>query len=614
MGNAKYELAPRETEALTFGRYELTRKLSQGGMAEIYLARQSGIEDFEKQVVVKIVLPQLAADADYEEMLRDEARMAARLNHPNIVQILDLGKLDGRFFIAMEYLEGQNLHSIAQRAWQAGNLLPIGFVCRVVADVLSGLEHAHAQKGDDGSSLGIIHRDVSPPNVIVTWAGTTKIVDFGIAKATRARDASVTNAGQFKGKLGYMSPEQVRRQPLDGRTDIFSTGVILWELITGKRLFRRAGDVETVRAVLEQEVVPPSVYNPNCPPELDAIILRALERPLAARFGSARAMRKALEELIREQAWPSDSLTMQRALRELFGEDTGARPSPPPRPRLVVDAADETTTRTIKTDPSELDSQIIELTAPFEPTQPFELLFPKQSGATGRVPVLRPQPRLRRRFPIALGVAIGLAGCALVTSLMRHTTEPAFAASLPASVRAIDSSGAGEANGVYAGVPSSAGVVGSGGGSGAAPELAVPSVAEPSPAPAPARAKVQVRVDVKAIVRIDGRAIDADQPFEVDPATRHTVTVQRPGHHALRTMELPPLEPGQLTVIGLWLRGQPDGEPAHASSATAGAGAADDEAADAPPATAGTPAAPAAAAAPAEAVPATAGAESAAGR
>src|SRR6202000_1685711 len=133
-----------------------------------------------------------------------------------------------------------------------------------------------------------------------------------------AVDGTVTNAGQFKGKLGYMSPEQVRRQPLDGRTDIFSTGVILWELITGKRLFRRAGDVETVRAVLEQEVVPPSVYNPNCPPALDALILRAPERPLTARFGSARAMRKALEELIRQQAWPSDSLTMQRTLRELF--------------------------------------------------------------------------------------------------------------------------------------------------------------------------------------------------------------------------------------------------------------------------------------------------------
>jgi len=228
MRNAGYQQFPeREAEALTFGRYALTRKLSQGGMAEIYLARQSGIENFEKEVVVKIVLPTLADDDGYEDMLLNEARMAARLNHPNVVQILDLGKLDGRFFIAMEYLEGQNLLSIIQRAIKTGYSLPLGFVCRVIADVLGGLDYAHAQcDAATGKSLGIIHRDISPPNVIVTYAGTTKLVDFGIAKATGAVSSSVTQAGQFKGKLSYMSPEQVKRQQLDARTDIFSTGVL----------------------------------------------------------------------------------------------------------------------------------------------------------------------------------------------------------------------------------------------------------------------------------------------------------------------------------------------------------------------------------------------------
>ena len=542
MSNPKYEMPPRETEALTFGRYELTRKLSQGGMAEIFLARQSGIGNFEKQVVVKIVLPQLAEDADYEDMLRDEARMAARLNHPNIVQILDLGKLDGRFFIAMEYLEGQNLHSIAQRAFQHKKQLPIGFVCRVVADILSGLEHAHAQLDENGSSLGIIHRDVSPPNVIVTWAGTTKIVDFGIAKATRAVDGNVTNAGQFKGKLGYMSPEQVRRQPLDARTDIFSTGVILWELITGKRLFRRAGDVETVRAVLEQDVLPPSVHNNECPPELDAIVLRALQRPTQARYASARAMRKAVEELIREQAWPSDSLTTQRVLGGLFREEQASRPI---RLRPVTVLTDEplsedneTTRRNLRVDQTEPDPVVIELTAPFELSPP---VTPRPMASTGRLTAMKPRPPalFRRRFPIALGVAIGLAGCALVTSVGRHN-EPATAllapATLATSVTPIGVAGAAEV----------------------APELAVPSVSEPATATKAARAKVQVRVDAKAIVKLDGNVIDADQPVEVEVTGHHTITVQRVGHRALRTIDLPALEPGQLMVLGLYLRGQPD--------------------------------------------------------
>ncbi|HEX4456555.1 MAG TPA: protein kinase [Polyangia bacterium] len=567
MGNAKYEMPPRETEALTFGRYELTRKLSQGGMAEIFLARQSGIGNFEKQVVVKIVLPQLAEDADYEDMLRDEARMAARLNHPNIVQILDLGKLDGRFFIAMEYLEGQNLHSIAQRAFQAKKQLPIGFVCRVVADILSGLEHAHAQADENGQSLGIIHRDVSPPNVIVTWAGTTKIVDFGIAKATRAVDGNVTNAGQFKGKLGYMSPEQVRRQPLDARTDIFSTGVILWELITGKRLFRRAGDVETVRAVLEQDVLPPSVHNNQCPPELDAIVLRALQRPTQARYATARAMRKAVEELIREQAWPSDSLTTQRVLGGLFREEQASRPIRL-RPVPVVVSGEplsddnETTRRNLRVDQTEPDPVVIELTAPFElaPAQEPVLLTKPVSSSSSRLTAMKPRPPalFRRRFPIALGIAIGLAGCALVTSVGRHGDSSSLSGSSSLSA----STGATATGAVTMAATTVAPIGGATAGATepreVARELAVPSVAEPAGATKPVRAKVQVRVDAKAIVKLDGATIEADRPVEVDVDGHHTITVQRVGHRAVRTIELPTLEPGQLMVVGLYLRGQPD--------------------------------------------------------
>jgi serine/threonine protein kinase len=529
-------------------------------------------------------------------MLRDEARMAARLNHPNIVQILDLGKLDGRFFIAMEYLEGQNLHSIAQRAFQAKKQLPIGFVCRVVADILSGLEHAHAQADENGQSLGIIHRDVSPPNVIVTWAGTTKIVDFGIAKATRAVDGNVTNAGQFKGKLGYMSPEQVRRQPLDARTDIFSTGVILWELITGKRLFRRAGDVETVRAVLEQDVLPPSVHNNECPPELDAIVLRALQRPTQARYATARAMRKAVEELIREQAWPSDSLTTQRVLGGLFRQEQASRPIRL-RPVPVVSGEplsddNETTRRNLRVDATEPDPVVIELTAPFELASAQEpvLLTKPVSASTGRLTAMKPRPPalFRRRFPIALGIAIGLAGCALVTSVGRHGDSSSLSglSSLSGSSSWSASTGA-VTTGAVTMAATTVAPIGVATAGAAEPreitrELAVPSVAEPAGATKPARAKVQVRVDAKAIVKLDGATIDADRPIEVDIEGHHTITVQRVGHHSTRTIELPALEPGQLMVVGLYLRGQPDA-PRSDDATTTTAASTDEPRAEAAP-------------------------------
>src|SRR5260370_27144209 len=219
-------------------------------------------------------------------MVLEEARMAARLNHPNIVQVLDVGKLDGRFFMAMEFLDGESLLSILMRTLEQRKQLPLGFVCRVIADVLAGLEFAHTLGDSDGRSLGIIHRDISPPNVIVSHAGSTKIVDFGIARATQGSGA-VTNAGQFKGKLGYMAPEQVKRERLDARCDIFATGVMLWELLTGKRLFRRPEDRDTVRALLEEPIQLVSVHNPACPPALDQIVTRALQRPPHARYPSA---------------------------------------------------------------------------------------------------------------------------------------------------------------------------------------------------------------------------------------------------------------------------------------------------------------------------------------
>jgi serine/threonine-protein kinase len=567
MRNAPYQVSPdREHEALTFGRYELTRKLSQGGMAEIYLARQSGIENFEKQVVVKIVLPTLAADDDYEDMLLNEARMAARLTHPNIVQILDLGKLDGRFFIAMEYLEGENLLSIIQRTIKSSYALPLGFICRVIADVLSGLDYAQAQVGSDGRTLGIIHRDISPPNVIVTYAGCVKVVDFGIAKATRSMSQSVTQAGQFKGKLSYMSPEQVRRQALDARTDIFSTGVLLWELVTRKRLFRRSSDIETMRAVLDHEVPPPSTLNPDCPPELDQIVARALERSVQERYPTARAMRQQLEELIREKAWPADSLSMHRVMVELFGEQprgatvTAAPEESTVRPEDVIAvelvdplAENDPTQRTPKSLMAELEQLPASSPTP-STSRPASVevtvaLAPKSerqqqtAPAAGDGATSRPAPprtirvgaqtidhmlTMRRRWQLALattaGVALFAAGM-LVSSLghKRQAAPPPAVIATPAKLTAS-----------------------------APPPDKVVATSKPT------RARIEVRIDTKSLLTLDGQPIEPSVPVEIDAAARHVLAVQRVGHHTVRTLELPRVEPGQHLVLALYTHGLPD--------------------------------------------------------
>src|SRR5262245_21934690 len=220
----------------TFGKYVLVRRLATGGMADIYLARQSGVEGFQKPCVIKRILPQLADDQQFVSMFLDEARIAALLTHPNIVQIFDLGKQDGSYFLAMEHIHGEDLTRILDAERQRGRTaLPENIAIRIIAQVAEGLDYAHHAVDEDGLALGIVHRDVSPPNVIVSYAGSVKIVDFGIAKAVVKH--SRTEVGVIKGKVPYMSPEQVQGLELDKRSDIFSLGALLYELSTGQKPF-----------------------------------------------------------------------------------------------------------------------------------------------------------------------------------------------------------------------------------------------------------------------------------------------------------------------------------------------------------------------------------------
>jgi serine/threonine-protein kinase len=281
---------------VAFGRYQLIATLGHGGMADVYLAVARGPVGFNKLLVIKHLRPHLAEEPEFLTMFLDEARLAARLSHPNVVQTNEVGEVGGHYFIAMEYLEGQPLNRIFQRMRRAGEAnftLEMGLA--VISEALAGLHYAHELCDYDGSPLGVVHRDVSPHNVFVTYDGRAKLVDFGIAKAaTRSAD---TRTGVMKGKVVYMSPEQARCEPVDRRADIFSVGVILWELAARRRLWATETDFE-VLARLEKADVPRLEHvAPSLPPELYRVCARALAIDPAERYPSAGALRDDIEQL-----------------------------------------------------------------------------------------------------------------------------------------------------------------------------------------------------------------------------------------------------------------------------------------------------------------------------
>ena len=319
--------APQPTP---FGSYLLDRKLAEGGMAEVFLARQRGLGGFEKQVVVKRILPALSTHADFVQMFLNEARLAARLSHSNVVQVFEAGEVDGRYYISMEYIDGADLRLFYDEAEHNGQPIPPGLACRIIADLLNGLHYAHAFTDENGRPLGIVHRDVSPQNVLVTRNGAVKIVDFGIAKATRTAQQQ-TQAGRVKGKVAYLSPEQAMGRPLDGRSDVFACGILLWELCTGTRLYARSNDMATIMAITEDDAAAPSSVNPELPEALDLILKQALARNAADRYPSAHAMQAELEAIIRAEGWPGDRRAVERYMASRLDSMTPTF-SPPPIP------------------------------------------------------------------------------------------------------------------------------------------------------------------------------------------------------------------------------------------------------------------------------------------
>jgi len=298
---------------IPFGRYLLVDRVAIGGMAEVFAAVRAG-DPSGRPFAIKRILPLVAEDDDLVRMFLDEARLLAQLEHPAIPSVHELGRADTGYFMAMDYVPGRDLRALIHRTGQAGERLPIALAAHVAARVADALDHAHRRRGAKGDELRVVHRDVSPANVLLGWDGRVRIVDFGIALASfRAGPGSAV----LRGKFGYMSPEMVRGLPVDRRSDVFSLGVVLHEMLTGDRLFTGPSELTVMEMVRSASVPPPSERNPVVPRALDEVVLRALAREPEGRFGWASELRDALLPFARG-AGPHDPEPLARAMGEAF--------------------------------------------------------------------------------------------------------------------------------------------------------------------------------------------------------------------------------------------------------------------------------------------------------
>jgi eukaryotic-like serine/threonine-protein kinase len=301
----------------TFGKYTLLKKLATGGMAEVWLARQTGIEGFKRHLVIKRILPHLADDPEFVQMFLNEARIAANFNHPNIAQIYDLGEVGGAYYIAMEFVHGEDLGRIMRKAWGTGQWIAYPIGIRIVALACEGLYYAHTRNDDSGRPLQVVHRDISPQNILIGFDGSVKVVDFGIAKAVDS--ASMTKSGAIKGKFAYMAPEQASGRPIDHRADLFAIGLTLYELLTGTRPLKKDSEIATLQAALACDIPPPSQVA-EVPGELDPIVMRAIAKKADDRYPDARQFGMALEEFLVTKQWIAGSVQISELMATLFAD------------------------------------------------------------------------------------------------------------------------------------------------------------------------------------------------------------------------------------------------------------------------------------------------------
>lgn len=302
-----------------FGKYILLEKLGSGGMAELFLAKQTGLKGFEKAVAIKRILPHLTENPEFVSMFINEAKLAALLTHQNIVQIFDLGNVDQAYYISMEYIMGKDLRTLGKEARERKLPLSIGNILLIISRICSALDYAHRKKTLSGRDLNIVHRDISPQNILVSYEGEIKLVDFGIAKA--ATGAQETQAGVLKGKLAYMSPEQAWGKGIDKRSDIFALGIVLYEMITETRLFKGNDEISVLERVRAAEIPSPSKLNPEVPPELVQVVFKALAKDVDVRYQSASEMQQDLEKLIGQKGYSFSSLSLANSLQVIYQEE-----------------------------------------------------------------------------------------------------------------------------------------------------------------------------------------------------------------------------------------------------------------------------------------------------
>jgi eukaryotic-like serine/threonine-protein kinase len=299
-----------------FGKYILLGLIARGGMAEVYRARTKTSAPTEKLLAIKCMRPSLARESRFVEMFIREGKLAVLLDHDAIVKTFEIGKIEGRYFIAMEYIGGKDLTQVLRRCQETNQRIPVPHACYIAAWMLDGLHFAHTRVDVDGRPLNVVNRDVSPSNIRLSYDGQVKLLDFGIAQAMLKFTSEI---GVLKGKFSYMSPEQIRGMPVDARTDIFSAGIILHEMLTTEKLFRGDTEFALMERVRKAEVSPPSKFNRRCPPELDAIVLKALARDVQDRYQTAEEFATDLRRILNNYRFNPDEL--RELVRSLFRQD-----------------------------------------------------------------------------------------------------------------------------------------------------------------------------------------------------------------------------------------------------------------------------------------------------
>jgi serine/threonine protein kinase len=317
-------LDPKELKAGdVLGRYQLLLPIAKGGMGQVWAARQHGSRGFQKLVAVKTIL---AADEDagnLEEMLFEEASLASQVRHPNVAQTLDLGEQAGTLYLVMEWVDGEPLDFIMRAARAVGGV-PIAIAVHLIIQACKGMHAAHEAKNSKGEPLGIVHRDISPQNLLVTYSGVIKLVDFGVAKATH-QSSQPTALGQVKGKFAYMSPEQVNGQPIDARSDVFAMGIVLYRLTTGKHPFKSDTPAATIHNIMTADPTPPTELVPNYPTALERVVMKAIARDRSERFSSAQEMMLALEQALPDKLSANADRNTEIFLRRLFEQRIAER-------------------------------------------------------------------------------------------------------------------------------------------------------------------------------------------------------------------------------------------------------------------------------------------------